>query len=69
MQTEPINKSSEQKDKALVCVQDFMVPTLADSRFFKNFLYQGGEKSTVSWIFENLKFKISEGYNQNWCYP
>ena len=50
-------------------VQDFMVPTLANSRFFKNFLYQGGEKSTVSWIFENLKFKISEGYNQNWCYP
>ena len=26
-------------------------------------------KSTVSWVFEDLKFKISEGYNQNWCFP
>ena len=42
---------------------------LADSGFFKNFLYQSGMKSTVSWVFENLKFKISEGYNQNWCCP
>ena len=39
-------------------------PTLADSGFFKNFLYQGGVKPTVSWVFEDLKFKISEGYNQ-----
>ena len=43
--------------------------TLADSRFFQTFLYQGGVKSTVSWIFEDLKFKISEGYDQNWCFP
>ena len=48
---------------------DKLVATLADSRFFKNFLYQGGVKSTVSWIFEDLKFKISEGYDQNWCFP
>ena len=42
--------------------------TLADSGFFKNFLYQGGVKSTVSCVFEDLKlFKISEGYDQNWC--
>ena len=26
-------------------------------------------KSTVSWVFEDLKFKISEGYDQNWCFP
>ena len=26
-------------------------------------------KSTVSGVFEDLKFKISEGYKQNWCYP
>ena len=32
-------------------------------------MYQGGVKSTVSWVFEDLKFKISEGYNQNWCFP
>ena len=25
--------------------------------------------STVSWVFEDLKFKISEGYDQNWCFP
>ena len=28
--------------------------TVADSGFFKNFLYQGGVKSTVSWVFEDL---------------
>ena len=39
--------------------------TLADSGFFKNFFYQGGVKSTVSWVFEDLKFKTSEGYKQN----
>ena len=40
-----------------------IVYKLADSGFFKNFLYQGtgGVKSTVSWVFEDLKFKISEG--------
>ena len=45
------------------------VCTLADSGFFQNFLYQGGVKSTVSWVFEDLKFKISDGYDQNWCFP
>ena len=43
--------------------------TLADSGFFKNFLYQGGVKATVFGVVEDLKFKISEGYNQNWCFP
>ena len=43
--------------------------TLADLGFFKNFLYQGGVKSTVSWVFEDLKFKISEGYDQSWSEP
>ena len=38
---------------------------LANSGFLKNFLFQGGVKSTVSWVFEDLKFKISEGYKQN----
>ena len=43
--------------------------TLADSGFFFNFLNQDGVKSTVSWVFKDLKFKISEGYDQNWCFP
>ena len=47
----------------------YIVFRLADSGFFKNFLYQGGVKSTVSWVFEDLKFKISEGYDPNWCFP
>ena len=47
----------------------FKIHTLADSGFFKNFLYQGGVKSRVFCVFENLKFKISEGYDQNWCFP
>ena len=42
---------------------------LADSGSFKNFLYQSSVKSTVSWVFEDLKFKISEGYDQNRCFP
>ena len=42
---------------------------LADSGFFLNFLYQGGVKATVFWVFEELKFKISEGHDQNWCFP
>ena len=46
-----------------------VICTLADSGFFLRFLYQGGMKSTVFWVFEDLKFKISEGYDQNWCFP
>ena len=42
---------------------------LADSGFFKNFLYQGGVKSTISWVFEDLELKISEGYDQLWSEP
>ena len=42
---------------------------LADSGFFKDFLYQGGMKSTAFCVFEDLKFKISEGCDQNWCFP
>ena len=42
---------------------------LADSGFFKNFLYQGCVKSTLFLVFQDLKFKISEGYNQTWSEP
>ena len=45
------------------------VHILADSGFLKNVLYQSGVKSTVFWVFEDLKFKISEGSDQNWCFP
>jgi hypothetical protein len=45
------------------------IAILADLGFLKNFLYQGGVKSTFSWVFEDLKFKISEGLDQNWCFP
>ena len=34
--------------------------SLADSGFFKNFLYQGGVKSTVSWVFEALILKFQK---------
>ena len=34
--------------------------TLADSGFFRNFLYQGGEKSTVSCVFEHLNSSFFE---------
>ena len=26
-------------------------------------------KATISGVFEDLKFKITEGYDQNWCFP
>jgi hypothetical protein len=39
--------------------------TLADSGFFLDLKYQSGVKSTVSRVFEDLKFKISEGYKQS----
>ena len=45
------------------------IHNLANSGFKKNCLYQGGVKSTDFWVFEDLKFKISEGYDQNWCFP
>ena len=47
----------------------YAICILADSRFFKNSLYQGGVKCTVFWVFEDLKFKISEIYDQNWSEP
>ena len=37
---------------------------LADSGFLEKNLYQGSVKSRVSWVFKDLKFKISEGYDQ-----
>ena len=55
--------------KIEVCMYILTILTLADSGSFKNFLYPGGVKSTVSWVFEDLKFKNSEGYDQNWCFP
>ena len=36
---------------------------LADSGFFKNFYNQGDVKSTVSWVFEDLKKLGSEPLN------
>ena len=47
----------------IACVL-YNVCILADSGFFKYFLYQGGLKSTVSWVFEDLKFKISAKLRQ-----
>ena len=47
---------------------NFPVYTLADSGFFKNFLYQDGVKATVSGVVEDLKFKISEGLDPNLCF-
>ena len=42
---------------------------LANSGFFLDFQYQGSVKSTVFGLFEDLKFKISEGYMQNGSFP
>ena len=42
---------------------------LDDSGFLKNFLYQGGVKTTFSGVVEDLEFKISEGSDPNWCFP
>ena len=44
----------------------FIVPILADSGFFLDCYYQSGVKPTVYGVFQDLKFKISEGSSQNW---
>ena len=36
---------------------------------FHQVWYQGGVKATVSGVVEDLKFKISEGLDQNLCFP
>ena len=36
---------------------------------FHQVWYQGGVKATVSGVVEDLKFKISEGSDPNWCFP
>ena len=41
------------------------VSTLGDSGDFQTSRYQGIVKATASEIFEDLKFKISEGSDQN----
>jgi hypothetical protein len=56
------HNSSEEK---IIIHQFYTLCILADSGFFFDFWYQGGVKSTVSGVFEDLKFKISEGYKQN----
>ena len=33
---------------------------------FHQVCYEGGIKPTVSGVFEDIKFKISEGSDQNW---
>ena len=54
----------------------FILCRLADSGFLKNFLYQGGVMPTVSWVFEDIKFKTAEtanwaqsGKHQFWSEP
>ena len=51
----------------IMIVQNYMY--ISWFRIFKNFLYQGGVKFPVFWVFEDLKFKTSEGYDPNWCFP
>ena len=53
----------------LMHVDIYVHSILADSGFFKNFLYQSGVKSTVSGVFEDLKFKIFEDSDKNWSFP
>ena len=54
-----LSRTTERRNCLLVSV----IFKLADSGFFKNFLNQDGVRSTVYWVFEDLKFKISEGYD------
>ena len=60
-------KSRDDVNNALVfpSATIYITYTLGDSGFFQTSRYQGIVKSTVSGVFEDLKFKISEGYKQN----
>ena len=42
---------------------------LVDRLGFHQVWYQGGVKATLSGVVEDLKFKISEGSDPNWCFP
>ena len=55
------------------CDSDAATPDLVEGMyiqpiqvFFIDFQYQGGMESTVSGVFEDLKFKVSECYDQFW---
>ena len=47
----------------------FWTCTLECVTFFQTSRYQGILKATVPGVFEDLKFKISEGSDQNWSCP
>ena len=64
-----ISSTYEEKLCKLYVYYETYTYTLADSGFFLDCQYQGGVKPTVFGVFEDLKFKISEGYDQNWCFP
>ena len=64
-----LNQINDQKEYHKTCRTDLvdifkMVFKLADSGFFKNFLYQVGVKSTVSWVFEDPKLRQLTGQSQ-----
>ena len=47
----------------------FILDYVCKIQGFHQVWYQGGVKATVSGVVEDLKFKISEGSDQNWCFP
>ena len=64
--TELIVKTKRHNCKYAVITFIIILSALGDSGVFKTSRYQGIVKATVSWVFEDLKFRISEGSDQNW---
>ena len=48
---------------------DFIMKCFNIHLGFHQVWYQGGVKAIVSGVVEDLKFKISEGSDPNWCFP
>ena len=53
----------------IFCIYLIDCCTLGDSGVFWTSRYQGIVKITVSWVLDDLTFKISKGSDQNWSCP
>ena len=55
-----------------LATEEFMKGSHRADEYIRRYVqvwYQGLVKATVSGVFEDIKFKISEGYDQNGCFP
>ena len=59
---EKTSEKEKKKGQSYGCTPEIRIP-------LHQVWYQGGVKATLSGVVEDLKFKISEGSDENWCFP